>query len=167
MASGDRVVSVLEVMPPATSFSYKTTLVGGSSPAESVRVWTFPDAASTYLDLKCALKGYSGGGLTFRLAWSSLATTNAAVWQLAVRRFDNDVEDLDAAQTYDFNTVTQTAPGNANRIVYATLTFTSGADMDSWADNELAIVRVLRDPANASDTLANTAYLWGLWGFET
>jgi hypothetical protein len=167
MASGNPVVQILRVLPPATSFAPPQVINGGSSPAERYIVWQFADAASAYIDFLCALKGYGGGGLTLRLGWSSLATANNAVWQAAIRRIADDAEDMDTSQTYDFNTVTAAAPSAVNEVVYDNITFTDGADMDSWADGELAIVRVLRDPANGSDNLANTAYLWGLTGYET
>jgi hypothetical protein len=168
MASGNPIVQVIRVLPPATSFAYLTNIAGGSTPAERSLVWTFPDAAATYLDMLCALKGYGGGGLTLRLAWSSLATSNNAVWQAAIRRIVDDAEDMDTSHSYDYNNSgAVTAPSAVNELSYDSITFTDGADMDSWADNELAYIRLLRDPAHASDNLANTAYLWGLWGYET
>lgn len=155
-------------MPPATSFSYLSRIAGTSTPAESSLVWTFPDSAATYLDFLCALKGYASGGLTLRLGWSCVGTTNNAVWQVAIRRIADDAEDMDTtAQTYDYNTVTAAAPSASGELSYDNITFTDGADMDSWADGELAIIRVLRDPANGSDNLANIAYLWGFFGYET
>lgn len=167
MASGSPVVQVVRIMPPATSYSYLSAIAGGSTPNEDYRVWTFTNSAAAYLDVLCALKGYAGGGLTFRLGWSALATTNNCVWQLAVRRISDDADDMDTSHTYDFNTVTGAAPSAVNELSYDNVTFTNGADMDSWADGEMAIVRVLRDPAHASDTLANTCYLWGFTGYES
>ena len=168
MASGAPVVQILRVMPPGASFSYLTRIAGASTPAEAYLVWTFPDSASTYLDLLCELRGYAGGGLTLALKWSAAANTNNAVWQAAIRRIADDAEDMDTtAQTYDFNTVTAAAPSAVGELSYDNITFTDGADMDSWADGELAIIRILRDPANGSDNLANTAYLWSLTGRET
>jgi len=167
MASGDQVVKILRVMPPGASFAYLSRLAGGSTPAENILAWTFPDAAATYLDFLCALHGYGGGGLTFRLGWGTPATANNAVWQLAIRRIADDAEDLDTSQTYDFNTVTAPAPSATLELSYDNIAFTNGADMDNWAAGEMAIVRLMRDPANGSDNLANTAYLFGLYGYET
>ena len=168
MASGSPVVQILAVMPPATSGATLDTLTGTSTPAEAIPVWTFADAAAAYMDFLCALKGYAGGGLTLRLVWAAAVTTNNAVWQAAIRRIADDAEDLDTtAQTYDFNTVTAAAPSAVGEVSYDNITFTNGADMDSWADGELAIIRILRDPANGSDTLANTARLLGFIGYES
>jgi hypothetical protein len=168
MASGDPVVRILSVNPPNASFAYESRILGTSTPAESLRVWTFPDAAAAYLDYLIYLRGYAGGGLTFRLAWSAAAATNNAVWQLAIRRMQDDAEDLDTtSQTYDYNTVTATAPTAIGEHSVDNITFTNGADMDNLANDEFAILRLLRDPAHASDSLANTAYLWGITGWET
>lgn len=168
MASGNPVVNVVRVMPPGASFAYPTRIAGASTPAESIRVWTFPDTGSTYLDFLCFLKGYGGGGLTLRLMWGAAAATNNAVWQAAVRYISDDAVDLDTtAKTYDYNTVTAAAPSVVGETSYDNITFTNGADMDSWADNTFAIIRILRDPANGSDTLANTAYLYGFQGYES
>lgn len=155
-------------MPPGASFAYLTRIAGGATPAEALLAWTFPDSGAFHVDLLCELRGYAGGGLTFALKWSSLATSNNAVWQVAIRRFQDDAEDLDStAHSYDYNTVTAAAPSAVQEISYDSVTFTDGADMDSWADGELAIVRVKRDGAHASDNLANTAYLWSVTGRET
>lgn len=169
MASGQIVVFPLRILPPATSFAVPNIINGASSPAERYNVWQFADAAAAYIDYLCALKGYAGGGLTLRLGWSSLATANNAVWQAAIRRIADDADDMDTgAHTFDFNTSgAVTAPSASGEVVYDNITFTDGADMDSWADNEMAIVRLLRDPAHGSDNLANTAYLWGWYGYET
>lgn len=169
MASGDPVVQVLRTLTPGASFAYLSRLAGGSTPAESYLVWTFPDTGSTYLDYLCQLEGYDGGGLTFRIGHRA-GTAGAGldvVWQIGIRRIQDDAEDTSAAHTYDFNTVTAPVASAATEVAYDEITFTNGADMDSWADRELAIVRVLRDPANADDDLGNTAYLWSLVGRET
>lgn len=168
MASGNPVLKVLSVMPPNASFASETRILGASTPAESVRVWQFLDAAAAYLDFLVALKGYGGGGITLRLLTSAAAATNNYVFQAAFRRLQDDAVDIDTtAFSYDFNTVTIAAPSAVGEQSYDNITFTDGADMDNFADNELAILRVLRDPANASDNLGNTAYLWGLFGYET
>jgi hypothetical protein len=170
MASGDTVVKLLKVHPiPTSSGAYPSVLTGGSTPAEKFHVWTFP-GADAYIDLLCQLEGYDGGGLTFKLRWSTTVTANNAVWQLAIRRFADDAETLTASHTYDFNTVTGAAPTAVSECSYDNVTFTNGADMDSVADGEMFILRVRADETHASDTLTATTprYLWG-WpiGVET
>ena len=168
MASGDAVVQVLEIMPPGANTATPDVRAGGSTPAENVVVWDFDDTTAEYLDFKCMLRGYGGGGLTFTIVWSaSTATTNETRWGIAVRRMQDDAEDIDSSHSYSFNTVDDTAPSASGELSYPTITFTDGADMDSWADDELAIVRVQRDAANAADDMSGDAELWTIIGEET
>lgn len=168
MASGNPVVEILEVLTPASSGAELTVRAGGSTPAERVTVHAFDAASIEYLDFKCLLRGYGGGGLTFTLPWSAAsATSNAVRWGIAIRRFQDDAEDLDASHTYDFNSTDDTAASASGELSMPTITFTDGADMDSWADGEVAIVRVRREANHANDTMTGDAELWGLVGKET
>lgn len=168
MASGDVVVSILEDMPPATSYATMDTRAGGSTPAESLPVYDFDASADEYMDFKALLSGYDGGGLTFHIAWASTSATSGVTrWGIAIRRFQDDAEDVDTSQTYDFNESDCTAASASGEIVYDTITFTNGADMDSWADGEFGIVRVYRNADHANDTMTGDAELVVLWATET
>lgn len=168
MASGDPVVQILEVMLPGTTFPELKSRAGGSTPAERAVIYSFDAATAEYLDFKCRLHGYDGGGLTFSLPWSAAsATTGGVRWGIAIRALVDDAEDVDASHTYDFNEVTDTAASASGELSYPTITFTNGADMDSWADGELAIVRVYRNVSHAGDDMSGDAELWDLFGRET
>lgn len=168
MASGDPVVQILMAMPPGTSYATEDVRVGGSSPAESVHVWDFDDATAEYVDFLCVLQGYGGGGLTFTVVWmATSATTGIVHWDIGIRRLADDAEDVDAAQTYDYNGVDDTTASASGEQSYPTVAFTNGADMDSWANGEMAIVRVRRDPADADDNLVGDAELIAIFGKET
>jgi len=168
MGSGQPVVQILEVMPPATLQPELTVRAGGSTPAERFRIWAFDAAAIEYLDYLCKLEGYDGGGLTFTLPWSAAsATVNETRWGIAIRRIEDDAEDMDASHTYDYNDVDDTAPSASGELSYPTVTFTHGVDMDSWAEGELAIVRLRRNATHANDDMSGDAELWGLLGLET
>jgi hypothetical protein len=135
---------------------------------EGVNVWAFDAATIWYLDFLCALRGYGGGGLTFTLPWTAAtATTGVTRWGIAIRRLGAGVDDIDTSHTYDFNVLDATAPATSGFLLYSTITFTNGADMDSWANNELAIVRVRREANHANDTMASNAELWTLMAVET
>lgn len=168
MASGDVVVAILEAAPPATSYATFDTRAGGSTPAESVPCYDFDPDAIEYMDFPAFLKGYDGGGLTIRLAWASTsATSNVCRWGVAIRRFADDAEDIDTSQTYDYNDVDCTAASASGEVVYDNITFTDGADMDSWADGEWAIIRVRRNATHVNDNMAGDAELVGIIGYET
>lgn len=168
MASGDPVVIVVREQGPNTLFAPLTHRAGGSSPTEQSQVWAFDASTIWYKDFLCQLRRYSGGGLTFLLPWSAKsATTGVVRWGVAIRRIADDAEDMDTSQTYDYNVLDDTAPDVSGELSYPTITFTDGADMDSWANGELAIVRVRREANHANDTMANNAELWDIFGTET
>jgi len=168
IATGDIVVSVLEIWPPQTLFATLTRRAGGATPAEGFNVWNFDAATIWYLDFLCALRGYGGGGLTLTLPWmAATATSGVTRWGAAVRRLLAGTDDIDAAHTYDYNVLDATAPGTSGFTLYSDITFTNGADMDSWATNELAVVRVRREANHANDTMSGAAQLITLLGRET
>lgn len=168
MASGEAVVSILEVLPTVTVSATPDTRAGGSTPAENVLVSDFDAGSSEYLDFKAVLLGYGGGGLTFTLPWmASSATAGQTRWELGIRRLDDDAEDIDTSHAYQFNGVSDTAPSASGELSYPTITFADGPDMDDWANGELAILRLYRDHDHGDDNMAGDAELVTLTGKET
>lgn len=168
MASGDQVVNILKALPPASSFAQLIVRLGGSTPQEAVELFSFDASSIEYMDFLCQLIGYGGGGLTFTLPWSAAsATSNDVVWGAAIRRLQDDAEDIDTSQTYDFNDVTDPCASASGELSYPTIAFTDGADMDSLANGEYFILRIRRNASNGSDTMAGDAELWGVTGKET
>lgn len=168
MASGQPVVKIHKAMPPATLFAPQSVRQGGSTPAERLLVWLFDAGTDEYLDFLCELVGYGGGGLTFSLPYSAAtATTGVCRWGLAIRRIQDDLEDIDASHTYDYNLVDDTTASASGEISVPTIAFTDGADMDSTANGEFFILRVQRNASHANDTMTGDAELWGVSGKET
>jgi len=168
MASGDTVVLILQETPPGSLNALNDFRPGGSTPAETVPVLDFDAATAWYYDFKCFLAGYDDGGLTFTLPWSaSTATSGQTRWEIAIRRIEDDAEDIDSAHTYIYNGVSDTAPSASGEVSYPTIAFTDGPDMDDWEEGEMAIVRVRRDPDHGDDNMTGDAELWGLIGKET
>ena len=161
MASGSPCILVLNAQSPATTGAAPDVRAGGSSPAERVPIYKFDASTIEYMDFYCQLVSYDGGGLTFSLPWSaSSATSGVTRWGVAIRRIADDAEDVDTSQTYDYNDADDTAASASGEISVATITFTNGADMDSWTDGEFAIVRVRRNASHANDTMTGDAELW-------
>jgi hypothetical protein len=159
---------VEEIMPPTTLFAVLTRRVGGSTPAEGFNVWAFDAATIWYLDFKCRLQGYAGGGLTFTLPWiAATAVTGVTRWGIGIRRMQAGVDDIDTAHTYVYTALDATAPATSGFVLYSALAVTNGANMDNWATNELAVVRVRREANHANDTMAGNAQLLSLFGLET
>lgn len=167
MASGYNCIIVHNIMPPAANFATPGVRAGGSTPAERVPIWQFGASANSHLDLYCQLSGYDGGGLTFFLPWTAATATSGTVrWGIAIRRAQDDAEDIDASHTYDYNTADVSPASASGELKYPTISFTNGADMDSWAEGEFAIVRVRRD-VSVGGNMTGNAELWGLIGLET
>lgn len=169
MSTGNVCAQVIKIMQPAATFPQPIIIAGGSTPAERVLAYAFDPAAIEYLDFLCYMNGYAGGGITLTFIWSSGATTGNVIWSAAFRRLQDDLEDIDTAQTYDYNNAAADATASASREqAYTTLTFTDGADMDSVPNNEFFILRVRRVATDANDTLnSNDAELWGVVIKET
>lgn len=166
------VVLIEAISPPSTVFAVYGVRVGASSPAEQVPYWGFDAAADWYLDLYCRLVGYGGGGLTFTLEWmAATATTGGVLWALAIRRRQDDAEDVDVAQTYDYNEIRDVCASASGESSYCTITFTDGTDMDNLANNEGFILRLRRrgsdNTASTGDDMAGQAQFIGLVGVET
>lgn len=167
MASGDSVVQIIKAMPPASNPATIDYRAGGSTPNEQVLVHDFDGSTVEYMDFLCKLEGYSGGGLTFTLPWSATSVTSGtATWGIGIRRMEDDAEDIDASHSYQYNDGDDTAPSVSGELSYPTIAFTDGSDMDSWAEGELAIVRVRRNTAG-SDDIATDIELWAIFGLET
>jgi hypothetical protein len=168
MASGDPVIKVIQIVPPGTGYATFDVRPGGSTPPENVPVWDFDAASSEYLDFLCTLEGYSGGGLTFSMPWmASSATSGTVRWEMGIRAFSDEAEDIDASHSYQFNGVSDPAPSASGQVSYGTVAFTDGADMDNWLDGEFGIVRVYRDHDHADDGMTGDAELLGISGLET
>lgn len=168
MASGQNCIIVQNVMPPAANFATPGVRAGGSTPAERVPIWQFGASANAHLDFYCELAAnYDGGGLTFTLPFSAATATSGTVrLGIAIRRAQDDAEDIDAAHTYDYNTVDASPASAAGELKYPTISFTDGVDMDGWQPGEFAVVRVRRD-VSVGGNMTGIAELWGLFGLET
>jgi hypothetical protein len=169
MASGDHVVKILQISPSDTDPARIAEISGGSTPKETMIGYAFDDTTVQYLGFLCFLSGYDGGGLSLKIVWRPLTFVAAKVvqWEAAVRRVADDAEDFSASHSYDYNIHSDAVPSAAGEWGYSTgITFTDGADMDSWADGETAIIRVRRNPP-ATDDLVGDAILIGMIGAET
>lgn len=174
MAAADAIgtVQFLHELPVADSARATfDKLTGASTPSETFTVYDFDASADEYIDWLCRLHGYSSGGLTFKLFWSaSSATSGNVVWSMGIRRLAAFIgsEDFDTtSHTYLPNSIVVAAPSAVGELSYDTITFTNGADMDSWANSELAIVRLFRRATSGADNMSGDAELWGVIGYET
>ena len=158
------------VVPHNTLAATFATLLGTSTPTENFPIWVFDEDTSWYMDFHCRLtENYDGGGITVGIMYSMAGVTSGVVrWAAAVRRVNDDGEDLDTtAHTYVYNVVDATVAGTVGEVDYTTITFTDGADMDSLAAGEMFILRIQRDADATEDTATDVAQLHRVHMFET
>ncbi len=97
------------------------------------------------------------GNIDVKFKWFTTATSGDVVWKFAticVADAETDDPSFNTAST-----VTDTAKGTTNQTNDATIT---GLTITGCAAGELIHLKVARDPANGSDTLAATARLIGV-----
>jgi len=150
---------------PAASFATLDTITGGSTPAETIPVLDFDADTSEYIDFKIILPaGYASGGLTVTVIFSMTSdhdegTPHKVRWEVAFARISDDDLDMNGDQAYDFNGVSAIVPSVVGEVSYDNITFTNGADMDSLAAGEMAILRIYRDHDHADDNATGDAEL--------
>ena len=97
--------------------------------------------------------GYGGGGLTVDTYWSFTSATSGSIRvQVAIERMDVSSLDISADSFAAFQSAGGTAPGTSGMIIKVTVTFTSGAQMDSLAAGEMFRVKIRRDADGTSGT---------------
>lgn len=150
---------------PAANFATHDTIAGGSTPAEVVSVLDFDADASEYSDFKFALpSGYAGGGLDITIYFSMTSdhdegTPHKVRWEVGFARIDDDGIAISGDHAYDYNGVSATVPSVVSEISVDHILFTNGADMDSLAASEMAILRIYRDHDHADDNATGDAEL--------
>lgn len=91
--------------------------------------------------------------------WTSTATSGNVVWDCDYRAVGgNDAESLDQTSNQESVTVTDAAPGAANRRLEALLTLTSA----NLAVDDTVEFELFRDGADGADTMAAAALLFDL-----
>src|SRR3990172_3130730 len=127
MASGDVLArwAAADGVPPTATFAYTIR-------RNKDLVAVFDAGTDWFLNFFDMLRGYNGGGVTLRIAWTSdTATTNNVVWAAAFEARADDAQDLDADSFAAVQSVTAAAPSVAGEVVYDEIAFTNGAQMDS------------------------------------
>ncbi len=149
MASGNTlcIFTPLNNEPPATIYAtldlrnYHPVLdFDGAADEEAVFTGILP-------------RHYAGGGLTVYLhVCFSSATSGNAYWSASIERMDDASLDMDA----DSFAAAQSAAGNPNGTsgitTLVTITFTSGAQMDSLAAGEMFRLKIRRDADGSAGT---------------
>jgi len=155
MASGDTLAGFLPQAnePPSSNNAALDT-------RNSIWVLDFDPTTSESAIFRGVLpSNYAGGGLTLEIWWAATsATTGDVVWGGSIERAQEggSDQDTDSFATEQLSTAvtTNATSGIKNK---STITFTSGANMDSLAAGEPFRLKIARKPADAGDTMAGDA----------
>lgn len=105
-------------------------------------------------------RNYNGSGITATIVWmATSATTGNVKWNAQIERHQSGADDLDADSFATAQTTTSVSPVTSGVVTYATIAFTSGAQMDSVAVGESFRIKITRDAADGTDTMTGDAEL--------
>ena len=96
-------------------------------------------------------QNYAAGGITIVIHYTmSTATSGTVRLDAAIERLDVDGPDIDSDSFAAVQSVTATVPGVAGDPGSATITMTSGGQMDSLAKGDMYRIKITRDADNGS-----------------
>lgn len=149
MASGDTLIVFTPYANEPPSASYATLDTRNAHP-----VLDFDGSADEEAVFTGILpRNYAGGGLTVYLhVMFTSATTGSAYWQAAIERMDDGTLDLDADSFAAFQGAAGNPNGTSGVMTLVTITFTTGAQMDSLAAGEAFRLKIRRDADGTAGT---------------
>lgn len=150
MASGDTllVFTPLQATPPSASFATldQRNLHYVLDHDATTSEWEFYEAVLP--------ANYAGGGISVDVySAATSATSGDFVIGVSVERLAAGGQDLDSDGFASEKTATSTTSGTSGVLTKTTVSFTSGAEMDSLAAGEPFRLQVARKPADAGDTM--------------
>lgn len=164
MASGDTllVLTPLGSEPTATNF-----------PAIGVRNLHPVLAFDQTTDESCTWHAvmphhYGGGGVTISIVSVAVPTTGNVIWNTAFERIGAAQQDIDADGFATANASAASAVnGTSGNTIVTTVAHTAGAQMDSVVADELFRLKLTRNAASASDTVAGDVQVVAVYIRET
>jgi len=166
MSSGDTLAVFTPLHNEPPSAAYMTLDVRNGHPVLDADGATDEEAVFTGI----LPRHYAGGGLTVYLhVMFSSATSGNAYWQAAFERMDDGTLDTDADSFAAFQGAAGNPNGTSGIMTLVTITFTSGAQMDSLAAGEMFRLKVRRDADGSvgTDDVTTDAELVGIEIKET
>jgi hypothetical protein len=157
MASGDSLLQAV-----AQSAAFPDSAAATPDRRNGHDVLNYDAATDESADFELVMPQHYAGttGVTVVLYWmAATATTGDVVWDVSFERHADDAFDLDADGFAAVNSVTDTAASASGELSVPTVTFTDGADMDSWVAGESGRMRITRDANNGSDTMSGDAQI--------
>lgn len=151
MASGDIAAIVEQLLYPDPGTVAPATpdvRLGGSG--ENIEVHDFDASTDEYLDFLCYALTAVGITITFQFMMSTATSGNIEI-EAAIRRLDS-AEDVDSSHTYSVQASgAVSVPSTSGVSKQTTVSFTTGAQMDSLAAGERFVLRINRNVGVASN----------------
>jgi hypothetical protein len=165
MASGDQMAWIHPWSLEAPSTGMYTRNVRNNHP-----VAEFADAVDqTGFSTRRLPGNYGGGGLTVTLSMMSTATANVARFEVSIERIDAGTLDTDADSFATAKIISITTSGTSGIVTTGSVSFSSGAEMDSLAAGEQYRFKIMRDGdgTGGTDSMTAAAQITGIWITET
>ncbi len=140
-----------------------TEVDSGGNSGPDLQVLDFDASADEFAQFSVAMpKSWDGGNITYSVYWIGNASTDACIWNLAVKAL-GDGEDVNVAFG-GIVAVTDNSQSSATEILVSA---ESGAIACSGADGDILYFQISRDANNGSDTMSADARLVGVKIFFT
>ena len=140
-----------------------TEVDSGGNSGPDLQVLDFDASADEFAQFSVAMpKSWDGGNITYSVYWIGNASTDACIWNLAVKAL-GDGEDINVAFG-GIVAVTDNSQSSATEILVSA---ESGAIACSGADGDILYFQISRDANNGSDTMSADARLVGVKIFFT
>lgn len=164
MASGNALNSwkASDGIPPSTNYATQDTRNG-------VPVLDFDASTEETISFLGTLPAhYAGGGLTLKVrTMATSATSGDFVLGAAIERRHVSGDDLDSDSFATEQTATSTTNGTSGKKTETSITFSSGANMDSLAAGEDFRLKLARKAADGADTMTGDLEVESLYLLET
>lgn len=164
MASGNTLCTwkASDAIPPSSNFATQDT-----RNATLVLDYDAATEESAYF-LGTLPAHYSGGGLTLKVrSMATSATSGDFVLGGSIERRHVSGDDLDSDSFATEQTATSTTNGTSGIKTETSITFSSGANMDSLAAGEDFRLKLARKAASGSDTMTGDLEVESLYLIET
>tara|TARA_B100001250_G_C19815346_1_gene798010 strand:- start:3165 stop:4919 length:1755 start_codon:yes stop_codon:yes gene_type:complete len=140
-----------------------TEVDSGGNSGPDLQVLDFDASTDEFAQFSVAMpKSWDGGNITYSVYWIGNASTDACIWNLAVKAL-GDGEDINVAFG-GIVAVTDNSQSSATEILVSA---ESGAIACSGADGDILYFQISRDANNGSDTMSADARLVGVKIFFT
>ena len=158
MATGEIQLTTQAALIPVSSFPALKRHASSGTETPEGWILAFDAGSSEYVYFQFKVPADYASDPVLKIYYSMASATSGAVrWNCNVMCTTDDADDLDTAAAGSDNAVNDTVPNVAGELGIASITLTNN---DSMAADDMCVIKVERDGANAGDTATGDAELW-------